>query len=831
MKRSICIICIAAALFSLVSCDFVSYIPPYEESLTDSGLEDVRSEYINALKKEFENCSYSADEEGEVRFLLKDASNEIRECGSIDDIIISYDKHFKLIKAVNELAYIKAHSSLYKSYLLDPFVSSIVFDDYLDEGKSQINGIIADHASLMGEAESVQRIDELFAQLKVAIYQVPTKAYLANETAKLKAQYEKLLQMHLIECATKDQRDRALEVINAYTGEALGIEYDREALTDVFLMHEAQITEIISEEVSSPSGPEIEAELLYDKLTYAIASAAFLSGSQREEWMARADTAMSEMSEKERVAEVREVYFSYMKALYEQNDLNSYISVLLNELQLYRSEQHYYGDDKSLVDTLKAEYRASVLEANDYTASSLLLDEAKGKIKEIRSIADVWEAELAAFRNKLSEQYSGGVMTEPESMMYAKNYHELADIIDYYAFYQLSGETPSFVSDRFMVELGFPHGTAEETVNVVYWYSELIKPAVGITGYFEGEDYLVIQLKPYELAIYSNRDKYPVDERLLSDVDLASDHSGMQVRDESFCDFAYLKNEKKLEGIWNTQQLFYALEHGYLPVCVPGSSAEKTLIRAEEILREIILEGMTDEEKIFRIYSWIGQNVQYDRQYYSYNKGLEDPVNYPDEKVAEMICFSAEGALLENLSVCYSFAKAYLILLRMEGIEAYLCIGRTNTETDKDETMSLTHAFVKIRLNEKWYTSDPQRSQLEVWVEGDVEMPSYLRFLMPENDLRHVVDSHKDIDMSNKGDYFIYDMLQLNGKKVFIDSVDEIPDLISYLKEGHVVQFYVKKALCADVEAMLATYPQYRSKRNKTYDYTNTEIAEYYVYE
>ncbi len=827
MKRAICVVCILASLFCNTSCYFVSYIPEGQDIISEDSLYAVKLEYIQNLQKTFENCDYSEEERAQVRYLLQDAANEINECNSYEDIILAYDKHFKLIKAVNEDAYNKSTPSLYRTYLLKQVDDSIVWDDYLDEAKEQINVIIANYTILMDEADTFAQLDEFVTQLRVALYQVPTKVQLAQEATELKAKHNVLLKMYLQECIVQSQKEAITNVIGTYNSKAAQIEYDKAALIDLLSECEEEIKKINADIMIDYKGLNKEIDDLFEQLVIAINSAEFLSEHQKADWIEQANNAKSEMKAKDSLGEIRDIYFSYMKSLYREQDMSRYIAVLLDELQMYKSDQFYYTDDQIVVDSLKSNLKASISNANDYVAADEALAVAKNQINQTKTIAEAWDDVLNEFRRKLNEQYSTNVLTEPSSMMYAQNYYELAEIIDYYAFYQMNTNTPSFVCDKFMVELGFPHDSATETVNIVYWYSELIKTAVGISGYFEGDDYLVIQLKPYNLAFYSNRDNYPINTRLESDIDYDSDHSSMVERNYTFDNFSYYQNTKQLEGVWNTQQLWYALEYGYVPICIPGSAAEKTLNRAKDILREIICEGMTDEEKIFRIYTWFGQNVQYDRQYYSYNTGLEDEINYPDEKIAEMICFQAEGALLENLSVCYSFAKAYLILLRIEGIEAYFCISRSYYDNQKNDVIATTHAFVKIKLDGKWYTSDPQRSSLE----GDIELPSYLRFLIPVNNLEHIVYTHKDIDMSESGDYSIYDKLLLNGKKVFVDNLDDIKALINEIKEGHTVSFLVPKELCKDVEALLAKYPQYQSKRNKTYDYNNTEIAEYYVYE
>ena len=67
-----------------------------------------------------------------------------------------------------------------------------------------------------------------------------------------------------------------------------------------------------------------------------------------------------------------------------------------------------------------------------------------------------------------------------------------ARIIDYYAFYQLDGE--SFERDVFRVKLDFAHNFADYIIKDVYWCCELVRSAVGISGEF---DRVMDQIHPH----------------------------------------------------------------------------------------------------------------------------------------------------------------------------------------------------------------------------------------------------------------------------------------------------------------------------------------------
>lgn len=222
---------------------------------------------------------------------------------------------------------------------------------------------------------------------------------------------------------------------------------------------------------------------------------------------------------------------------------------------------------------------------------------------------------------------------------------------------------------------------------------------------------------PYEIATISNRSTTNYIEKYNSLLDF--DSNAVITRTDSFDDFNYLKNENKVI-VWNSQQLWYALEKDYVPIPVENSPAELVLNAAKDILRKIIKNDMSDEEKIFRIFEWMSNNVQYDHQAYNYNNSSNMDL-YPDENYSRLKSMHVEGGIFDGLCVGAGYAKTYLLFLKIEGIEAIKILARANGLAGKNTINSRDyggggfgfHEFVYIKMNNQWYYSDAERSCLE----------------------------------------------------------------------------------------------------------------------
>ena len=193
------------------------------------------------------------------------------------------------------------------------------------------------------------------------------------------------------------------------------------------------------------------------------------------------------------------------------------------------------------------------------------------------------------------------------------------------------------------------------------------------------------------------------------------------LRADDFDGFAInTENEGEWE-VYNSEELWWAVEHGYKPVFpMENSKAELFWERAKIILREIILEGMTDYEKALAIYEYLVDAVAYDYDAY-YTSSDKDNV-----------CYYLEGVFERGRAVCDGKTKAFVLLCGMEGINCLRDYGASLTGGEG-------HAWNYIEIDGIWYLVDTTEGDAYYSADGtigktfgyNVEMVSYSSFLVP----------------------------------------------------------------------------------------------------
>lgn len=148
----------------------------------------------------------------------------------------------------------------------------------------------------------------------------------------------------------------------------------------------------------------------------------------------------------------------------------------------------------------------------------------------------------------------------------------------------------------------------------------------------------------------------------------------------------------KTMNVYNSEELWWAVEHGYKPSFpMANSKAELFYERAKIILREIITDEMTDLEKTVVIYEYLVHAVSYDYDtYYSAETAEEAKKN---------ICYYLEGVFETGRAVCDGKSKAFVLLCGMEGIECLRDFGDKGMGT-------VGHAWNYVKLDGKWYMVD-----------------------------------------------------------------------------------------------------------------------------
>ncbi|MEG2450817.1 MAG: leucine-rich repeat protein, partial [Clostridia bacterium] len=143
--------------------------------------------------------------------------------------------------------------------------------------------------------------------------------------------------------------------------------------------------------------------------------------------------------------------------------------------------------------------------------------------------------------------------------------------------------------------------------------------------------------------------------------------------------------------VTTSDQLYYALEHGYRPLPVAGSAAELILSKAKEALRGVVDDDMKDVDKIRAIFGWLIDHVEYDDVAVAETKAGAEARNYR--------AWYLEGVFIDGRAVCDAFAKAFTVLARIEGIPAVRVVGNG-------------HAWNKVYLDGngdgsfEWYVLD-----------------------------------------------------------------------------------------------------------------------------
>ncbi|MBQ7364303.1 MAG: hypothetical protein IJW46_01750 [Clostridia bacterium] len=705
-------------VLTLASCDFVSYIP-YDTP--DEALEERRTELVESIRSLSDADYYELEDSFTYEILVQDAINELNEADSLLKLEAIYKKHKALIEALPR--------SFQK--VLDELKDKITYhvspSDYREAEQARLASLIEEYCDKLFLSEDEAEAEAVFRTFQAAVYQLTTASeYYAEELAAMKTDYASLLS-HTLNYSDYRDAEQALieETLNAFLQASEAIT-DKETLTARF--EETKATLLLLPTAAARFREE-QAALIEEWLKTIADAIEDYTLAETFDRDALEDELLSQTTTEATVFAAA----SYLLTLIKNSPSKDEEALfdLLGETASTALSHSYtpaaYRESDQVAMRIAVREATDAMDAAEDAKTLLgILDTALLEVSQYETNDALWQKEDLAFQEKLTECFGNATLTPPASLTEASDYEALAAIIDYYAFYQTDYE--SFLRDTFRVKINFPHKGAQYEINEVYWYCELLRSAVGITGYFETDsDYLVLRLIPYALATKSNTVAPKKVDRYTSVVTLFPDKT-YTPREADFNDFAYLQNEKTLSGIWNTQQLWYALEWGYLPLCVENSPAEQALERAKEILREVVSDDMSIEEKAFAIYTWFGKTQLYDEHYENYLYPA-DREQFPDSLAATLNSFHAEGALFDNYSVCCAFAKAYLILLRMEGIEAYRIVVHKYTDNAIGNLNRVgygSHAFVALKGSDgKFYYSDTE----ECYLLTEETLPKYHQFL------------------------------------------------------------------------------------------------------
>lgn len=714
-----------------------------EERQKSEQLENAKKEYLAKLNAISAEENYREAELVTYRFYLEVATDEISNCEEqelLEEIFNTYREVIVSIKTVSEYEAEEAVAfAAFCEGKKQEIRNHLMLSEYRKEQADEIRALIAEYEKRVGEATEYDAVENIVREFKVMVYSIKTdqELYAEELSAAISEAVDEMNRYVNVLDYRENEAKTVKAILSAFNGQ-VAVAQTKEAVADLLATYKSMLDSVKTDAV------------LYNEERLQLVEDGYLElldiidlDSMEEEWAEayrehcnRVKEEMIALSTKE---EVLEKLSAEKKAAYltgaQANDpraLKSYQQILISDIDRYNDETKYREEQRRELLTIRNSFAVSVMRLSTYDETMVLFESTLLDLDGILTNDEMWQMEDDEFRSTLRELYGEFILAEPKSLTEANNYFELAEIIDYYAFYQINGG--SFVRDKFRVKLNYNHGNANDEINSVYWHCELLRSGAGIYGSIEDRHYLVCTLIPYELASTSNRDTTDRITRKESLVQYKKSNDNQSIRENHYDAFPYKNYAKSLYGIWNTQQLWYALEHKYLPFCIPDTSADLTLKKAKQILREIVREGMSDEEKIFAIYSWFGDNVQYDHQYVGdfYQSVLQ---YYPEAATSR--AFHVEGSLIDGLAVCEGYAKAYLLLLRLEGIESYRIVmspatrGQIISDPQGEKYYSGgygSHAFVGIRMSDgKLYYSDTEQT----FVNGMEYLQMFQQFMVP----------------------------------------------------------------------------------------------------
>ena len=268
---------------------------------------------------------------------------------------------------------------------------------------------------------------------------------------------------------------------------------------------------------------------------------------------------------------------------------------------------------------------------------------------------------------------------------------DFSDVLDYYAFY---GDTTPF--EVHLLD-DFPNKDKEAIVGA-FFNSKLCVSSVGLNRYYDEDTatFTVQLLVNPQMANYTP--KWDDAKHLRHASFPYAFPSKAEKRANDFEDFPYLTTAQNGSlTVYNSEQLLYALEFGYIPVPIEDSPAEAALERAKDILRGIIYEDMTDFDKIAAIESYMTNEIVYDYTADEFaNFTIDEDRIYPDYAASFCRSFYAEGGLFDSFCVCQGFAKTFNILATIEGMNAIKVSGRIGEENQGISAIDVTYDFGEI---------------------------------------------------------------------------------------------------------------------------------------
>ena len=327
---------------------------------------------------------------------------------------------------------------------------------------------------------------------------------------------------------------------------------------------------------------------------------------------------------------------------------------------------------------------------------------------------------------------------------------ELSYLIDYISFYKLKGPIYIKISDSYKkdiknIKLELSRAVEGSSIGDIYHID------FDINNYSR---HGIIMLTPFIRELAKVKSEGNLEVVLLPSITKENN----EYHDNSY----YLENNNKgLVHVSESEELYYAIINGYLPVPEVGSVASIIYTEMLEVLGRVYTEGNSEFLNAKGIYDFLTHEVKYDRVAAS-SSAYDSYLNQ---------AYYLEGVFLNHLAVCDGKSKAYQMMCNYVGIEN-VRIKATSDDLKK-------HAYNYIKIDGVWYLTCPTYGSNIVEIDGiNYQIPTYnmlLTTLKTPYSWTYESIMHKDIEeMLSKEPYPYYQEFGLD-----ISNPDELIKLVS----------------------------------------------------
>lgn len=618
-------------------------------------LEDKKDEYIAKINGISSADAYREDELSTYKYYIDEAASAINSLTSVKDdfeaVYLAYKTAIESIKTDEDL--LEEESDAFKAYkmnAIDEIENYINIDDYRETEAVAIKQLLLDVFDKITKADTYDDVDSAVRDFKIDSFNYDTDEKLyAKELANLVEECT----ANLNGCIKKsDYRNNEVTIIDtllsSFNEEATKLT-TKEEVSNLFNASKEILLSLKTDVVLYEEEKGVLIEELYPQLL-SIVGYNNLSNEEKEYYDSFYNSLYLLTTKEEIQLAFIEEKIKKCESLAIAGDLESLTQFklcLVEKLKYYLHKSLYRDAQKQEIDLIVSNHTGPVLSCSSHDLAVEAYNDAIDELDAVLTNNDMWDVYYDKVEDYIDTLTLGNKLTKEINQYSCNSWADVGKVFDYYGYYQINDSNYPYPFVR--VKMLFDYSNDDIELNL-YCNSELFVSNFDVDYYIDKEGYVVFELKTRETINYTSIDRVPAGQNrrpkivYYDTIDIRTDN-----RSNNFDDFAYYHNTKGNLYVENSQQLWYALENGYVPVCKAGSMAEIVLFECKRVLREIVKNDMTDYEKIFTISNYLNDVVNYDT-----------PYNYRT---------FAEGILFDGGGICQAYARAMLILLSLEGIQ------------------------------------------------------------------------------------------------------------------------------------------------------------------